>query len=60
MRSNALRKQEFFEEMVEVATPKSWEMRRREIAQASEAACNLPGNMNDPDFEEFLSVSDFA
>ena len=70
MRSNALKKQEFFEEVVEMpagkSLAKSWEARRLSIAIEAEAACHLSGNANCPDYEEFLSqggkfkVSDFA
>ncbi len=66
MRSSALKKQEFFEEVVEVVAPKSWDVRRQHIAQEAEAAAQLSGNQGSPDFEEFLSkysmnrVSDFA
>ena len=66
MRSAALKKQEFFEEIVEMPTAKSWEVRRMSIAIEAEAACHLSGNTNCPDYEDFISqggkfkVSDFA
>lgn len=58
MRSSALKKQEYFEETFQSSAP-SWEVRRRAIALETEAACRLPGNMNCPDFEDFV-FSDFA
>lgn len=66
MRSNALKKVEFFEEVVEAPSAKSWESRRLSIASEAEAASHLSGNTNCPDYEEFIScngkfsVSDFA
>ncbi len=66
MQSNALKKEEFFQApaatkklSLKVDNSVSWESFRAEIAQQSTAACNLPGNLNCPDFEDFLD-SDFA
>jgi len=38
---------EFSDEMLE--------MKRRRVAEAANAACNLPGNDNGPDLEEFAA-----
>ena len=60
MRSAALKKQDQFEE-----APESWDAFRRRVAREAEEACNLPGNNNATDFEEFalkyrLKKSDFV
>jgi len=70
MRSNVLRKPEYTRQDYTrdyfKAGEEPWEVRRARIAQMVEAAINLPGNMSDPDFEEFISQygtktgSDFA
>jgi len=66
MHSAAVKKQNFHSRPSANDNDKSWEVRRRQIAKEVEAACNLPGNYNGPDMEEFAAKyglnknSDFA